>query len=163
MKLIGENKNETVFKGFEHQTGASLNEQKYIDLATSAKQALDGLTTNNLSLNKGWYSEDSTVLVVKEYITNYGVPSISYSDKLSQSVAGLETPLDKGLFFSTLGKGYTFINYTYTNNNLKTINSGLSTAKVFFEHNSRLGSPFGKQQTDYLVANVSVLDTSRLY
>ena len=163
MKLIGKNKNETVFKGFEHQTGASLNEQKYIDLATSAKQALDGLTTNNLSLNKGWYSEDSTVLVVKEYVTNYGVPSISYSDKLSQSVAGLETPLDKGLFFSILGKGYTFINYTYTNNNLKNINGGLSTAKVFFEHNSRLGSPFGKQQTDYLVANVSVLDTSRLY
>lgn len=162
MKLIGETKNSTVFKGFEHQTGATLNEQKYKDFATNAKKALDGLTTNNLEMGKGWYSEDTTVLVVKEYVTNFKVPSIAFSDKISMSVPGLETPIQKEQFFSVLGKGHTFINYTFKNEKLSEISKDLSSAKVFFEHNSRLGSAFGKKQTDYLTANASVTDTTRL-
>lgn len=161
MKLVG-SKQDTVFKGFEHQTGAQLTEDKFISLANQAKQSLDGLTSNNLVKDKGWYSEDSTVLIVKEIISNYEIPSISYSDKISLSVAGLETPINKNDFFSTLGKGHTFINYTFNSSDLSSINSGLKgSQKVFFEHNSRTGSSFGKINVDYLVGNVSVTDTTR--
>lgn len=161
MKLIG-SKQDTVLKGFEHQTGAQLTEDKFITLASQAKQGLDGLTSNNLTKGKGWYSEDSTVLIVKEIISNYEVPSISYSDKISLSVAGLESPINKNDFFSTLGKGYTFINYTFNSVDLKTINSGLKgSQKVFFEHSSRTGNIFGKINVDYLTGNVSVTDTTR--
>ena len=157
MKLIGSKEN-TVLKGFEHQTGVQLTEQKYIDMVSAAKQSLDGITTNNLQLNKGWYSEDTTVLVIREYVSNYNVPSISFSDKLSMQIAGLNTPIDKSQFFSTLGKGHTVINYNFKSDN---IGYGLANTNVYFEHNSRLGSAFGKQKVDYLVANVSVTDTTR--
>ena len=122
---------------------------------------MDGFITDNLAINKGWYSEDTTVLVVKEYVTNYDVPSISFSDKIPMSVVGLDSPIDKNQFFSTLGKGHTYLNYTLNSNNLNVLNSGLSATKVYFEHNSRTGSPFGKKNVDYLVGNVSVLDTTR--
>lgn len=161
MKLVG-TKADTVLKGFEHQTGAQLTEDKFITLANQAKQNLDGLTSNNLAKDKGWYSEDSTVLVVKEIITNYELPSIGVSDKISLSVAGLESPINKNDFFNVLGKGHTFINYTFNSADLKTINAGLKgSQKVFFEHNSRTGNIFGKINTDYLVGNVSVTDTTR--
>ena len=160
MKLIG-NKENTLLKGFEHQTGNQLTEQKFIDLVKVSKQSLDGFITDNLAINKGWYSEDTTVLVVKEYVTNYDVPSISFSDKIPMSVVGLDSPIDKNQFFSTLGKGHTYLNYTLNSNNLNVLNSGLSATKVYFEHNSRTGSPFGKKNVDYLVGNVSVLDTTR--
>ncbi len=157
MKLIGSKEN-TVLKGFEHQTGVQLTEQKYIDMVSAAKQLLDGITTNNLQLNKGWYSEDTTVLVIREYVSNYNVPSISFSDKLSLQIAGLNTPIDKSQFFSTLGKGHTVINYNFKSDS---IGYGLANTNVYFEHNSRLGSAFGKQKVDYLVANVSITDTTR--
>ena len=157
MKLTGSKEN-TVLKGFEHQTGVQLTEQKYIDMVSAAKQSLDGITTNNLQLNKGWYSEDTTVLVIREYVSNYNVPSISFSDKLSLQIAGLNTPIDKSQFFSKLGKGHTVINYNFKSDN---IGYGLANTNVYFEHNSRLGSAFGKQKVDYLVANVSITDTTR--
>lgn len=162
MKLVG-SKQDTVLKGFEHQTGAQLTEDKFITLANQAKQNVDGLASNNLGIGKGWYSEDTTVLVVKEYITNYEVPSIAYSDKISLSVKGLESPINKNDFFSVLGKGHTYINYTFNSLDLSSINSGLKgSQKVFFEHSSRTGTLFGKINTDYLVGNVSVTDTTRI-
>ncbi len=156
MKLVG-NKNDTVFVGFEHLKGVELTEQKYVDLVNQAKLSKDGITTNNISVGNGWYSEDTTVLVIKEYVTNYNVPTTTFSDKLSLSLNGLQTPTDKNQFFSKLGKGHSLINYTFKSGN---IGFGLNATKVYFEHNSRLGSEFGKKNVDYLVGNVSVLDTT---
>ena len=162
MKLIGANKDATVLTVFEHQTGASLTEQKYIDLVKSAKRSLDGFETNNISLNKGWYSEDATTLVIREYVTNYSVPSQSFSDKISMSVKGLETPINKNDFFSKMGLGHTFINYTYKTMDMKDIKNDLPTnIEVFFEHTSREKNEFGNVTTDYLVPNVSITDTTR--
>lgn len=164
MKLIGENKDETLFKVFEHQTGAKLTEDKYLTMATQAKQSLDGLTTNNLEMNKGWYSEDTTVLVIREYVTNYNVPSVSYSDKIPMTVPGLETPSNKAQFFSVMGKGHTYLKYNIDSIELSSLDSELKEkTKVFFEHNSRTGSPFGKKNVDYLVPNVSITDTTRMH
>lgn len=164
MKLIGENKDETLFKVFEHQTGAKLTEDKYLTMATQAKQSLDGLTTNNLEMNKGWYSEDTTVLVIREYVTNYNVPSVSYSDKIPMTIPGLETPSNKAQFFSVMGKGHTYLKYNIDSIELFSLDSELKEkTKVFFEHNSRTGSPFGKKNVDYLVPNVSITDTTRMH
>ena len=164
MKLIGENKDETLFKVFEHQTGAKLTEDKYLTMATQAKQSLDGLTTNNLEMNKGWYSEDTTVLVIREYVTNYNVPSVSYSDKIPMTIPGLETPSNKAQFFSVMGKGHTYLKYNIDSIELSSLDSELKEkTKVSFEHNSRTGSPFGKKNVDYLVPNVSITDTTRMH
>lgn len=162
MKLVG-TKSNTLFKYFEHQTGARLSEQKYIDLANAAKQTLDGIATKNLAMNKGWYSEDTTVLVIREYVTNYSVPSVSYSDKIAMSVQGLETPANKAQFFSVMGKGHTYLKYNIDSTDLSSLDSELrQTTQVYFEHNSRTGSAFGNKNVDYLVANVSVTDTTRM-
>ena len=163
MKLVDESKDKTVFKGFEHQTGAKLSEQKYLTLVNQAKKSLDGLVTDNLALNKGWYSEDTTVLVIKEYVTNYNVPSVSYSDKISMTVPGLETPANKAQFFSVMGKGHTYLKYRISGIDLSSVSAGLTKkAEVYFEHSSRTGSPFGKMNVDYLVPNVSITDTTRM-
>lgn len=163
MKLIGESKDDTLFKIFEHQTGAKLTEESYMNLAAEAKKSLDGMETRNLAMNTGWYSEDSTVLVIKEYVTNYSVPSISYSDKISMSVVGLETPANKNQFFSKMGYGHVYLKYNINSVNLSGLDNDLKEpTKVYFEHNSRTGGPFGKKVVDYLVPNVTVTDTTRM-
>lgn len=158
MKLVG-NKENTILKVFEHQVGHQLTEQKYLDMVNQAKLSADGFATNNLAINKGWYSEDTTVLQIKEYVNNYQVPTTAFSDKISLSIAGLETPIDKNQFFSVMAKGYTNIKYDFLS---AEIGYGIGTTNVYFEHNSRTGSPFGKQKVDYLVPNVSVTDTTRV-
>lgn len=161
MKLIGKNKDETLFKPFEHQTGATLTEQKYADMAANAKKSLDGFETNNISVNKGWYSEDTTALVIKEYVSVFDIPNVAAADKISLSVKGLETPTNKNQFFSTMGKGYNFLNVMFEAN-LSKIKSDLQNAKVYFEHTSREANDFGDKVVDYLVPNVSVTDSTRL-
>lgn len=161
MKLIGENKDATLFKGFEHKTGAVLDEQKYLNMVGEAKLSADGFRTDNINMGEGWYSEDSTVLVVKELVTNYNVPSVSVDDKISLTVNGLTTPTNKNQFFSTIGTGHSYIKYTITAE-LSSIKSDLGKAEAYFEHTSRLTNAFGNMTVDYLVPNVSITDTTRL-
>ena len=170
MNLYNESndKSQTVLSTFEHKTGDTLTEGTYATMLQEARKSIDSNleTPNNAKVfeNEGWYSEDTTVLVVKEYVTNYEVPSISMSDKLSMSVKGLDTPIDKNQFFSVLGKGYTYLKYdlplTVTNpkgGNFNT-NSYFETSSL---PNDGLDS-FGYQGVDYLVPNVSISDTTRM-
>ena len=168
----GNDKSQTVLSTFEHKTGDTLTEPKYAEDLQKARQSVDTKNGINLSTpdnakvfeNEGWYSEDTTVLVVKEYVTNYEVPSISLSDKLSMSVKGLDTPIDKNQFFSVLGKGYTYLKYDLplTVPNPK---GGNFNTNSYFETtslpNDGLDS-FGYQGVDYLVPNVSISDTTRM-
>ena len=165
---VNNNKANTVLSTFEHKTGDTLTEGNYATMLQSARQSVDSnlVTPDHAKVfeNEGWYSEDTTVLVVKEYVTNYEVPSISLSDKLSMSVKGLDTPIDKNQFFSVLGKGYTYLKYDLplTIPNPK---GGNFTANSYFETtslpNDGLDS-FGYQGVDYLVPNVSISDTTRM-
>ena len=174
MNLYNESndKSQTVLSTFEHKTGDTLTEPKYAEDLQKARQSVDTRNGINLSTpdnakvfeNEGWYSEDTTVLVVKEYVTNYEVPSISMSDKLSMSVKGLDTPIDKNQFFSALGKGYTYLKYDLplTIPNPK---GGNFTANSYFETSSLPNDgldSFGYQGVDYLVPNVSISDTTRM-
>lgn len=161
MKLIGVNKDDTLFKGFEHKAGDVLTEQKYLDMVKEAKKSADGFETDNIKINEGWYSEDSTVLVIKELVTNYIVPSVSVADKISMTVNGLTTPSDKNQFFSTIGTGHNYIKYTIKAD-LSSIKSDLGKVEAFFEHTSRETNAFGNMTVDYLVPNVSITDTTRI-
>jgi len=177
MNLYNEenDKSQTVLSTFEHKTGDTLTEPSYASMLQTARQEVDKdrripsislATPDNAKVfeNEGWYSEDTTVLVVKEYVTNYEVPSISLSDKLSMSVKGLDTPIDKNQFFSVLGKGYTYLKYDLplTVPNPK---GGNFNTNSYFETtslpNDGLDS-FGYQGVDYLVPNVSISDTTRM-
>lgn len=179
MNLYNEDgdRSKTIFSTFEHQTGIKLTEAKYATMLASARQNVDKIVTPASSAvkeNEGWYSEDTTVLVIKEYVSNYEVPSISFGDKLSMSVKGLDTPIDKAQFFKAMGKGYTYLRYDL---DLKPVYSSLKNdISCFFEYTSFPNDVivgkynkdyftdlnFGQQAVDYLVPNVSVSDTTRL-
>lgn len=173
MNLYNESgdRNKTVFSTFEHLTGDSLTEDAYATSLESARNQRNSLlgassiTTPDASKvvkDKGWYSEDTTVLVIKEYVTNFEVPSISFGDKLSMTVGSLTTPIDKGQFYSQMGKGYTYLEYDLKFGSVYDDVDG-SSAKFEFTSLPSDAYGFGQQKTDYLVPNVSITDTTRLY
>lgn len=190
MNLYNESgdRSKTVFSTFEHLAGDTLTEEKYstdLETARNERNSLLGassITTPDASkvvMNKGWYSEDTTVLVIKEYVTNFEVPSISFGDKLSMSVGSLTTPMDKSQFYSQMGKGYVSLKYDLPIND---VYDGVDSTSAYFEFTSlptdtvdKVARPdrvdkdendmalIGKETTNYLVPNVSITDTTRLY
>ncbi len=133
---VGQN----IFNTFENGTGAKLTEQKVADLINAVRG------TNDLATGKGWYAEDTTILVVREYTNSFELPSYLYTDKVPMQVPNLETPINKNEFFS---KGY----IGYTKLTFRLIDS-------FMEYDSSQIKPFGgKHEKSFVVGNVSVLDT----
>ena len=170
----GNDKSQTVFKTFEHKesTSAVLEEDTYANLLNSARNTTNGsglVTPDYAKVNVGdnWYSEDTTVLVLREYVTNFKVPSISFSDKLSLQVNGLNTPVNKTEFFNKMARGHIYLKYELP----VTLPNGTNT-KAYFEYDS-LNNPqmssrieitdrsLGYQGAAYLVPNVSITDTTR--
>lgn len=211
MNLLGYNSTDgnfkledTVFKAFEHggAFGNAANnsnlgngadsrkcatpEQDYITAMDGVRKAFGYATPAYAAITNstGWYFEDSTVLVVKEYVTNYDVPSTSFSDKISLSVKGLNTPINKSDFFNTLGKGYTNLRYDIVFNVAKlNVNANkeiTNNISAYFEANGYLAAMGNKftvggtntkkeismdsitsKNVKYLVPNVSITDTTR--
>lgn len=129
-----------VFNTFEREQGDNLTEATVV----TQGNALRG--TQDLASGKGWYNEDTTVLVVREYTNVYDLPSHMYVDKVPMEVQGLETPMDKNQFFNKGYVGHTKLRY--------------SLVDSFMEYDSSQQTPFGGKFTkDYVVPNVSVLDT----
>ena len=160
------NKDNTVFKVFEHKDGDKLTEASYASLLASTRQSLDGIATPDYAAIKNgdkWYSEDTTVLVIKEYVSNFEVPSISVSDKLSMTVNGLNTPANKAQFFNVMGKGHTYLKYSLNVTPPSVANLGSTKVEAYFEYSSFGGDNLnnGIQKTDYVVPNVSITDTTR--
>ncbi len=151
MRLIGANKDATVFKTYEHQAGAALIEQGFKTLAAKAKDI------DNLSVGKGWYSEDSSngVLIVTEYETVFELPISIGSGKIPMTVPGLATPVNKQLLFTQMLPGYIQINYSITS---KDMGNGLGVVKSVVEHNTKADSAFGNKKVLYAVPNASTLD-----
>ena len=166
MNLYSEDndRSKTVLHTFEHQKGKDLDEGSYATDLAAARKFIDKMDTPSTSAvveGEGWYSEDSTILVVKEYVSNFEVPSISYSDKISMSVNGLNTPANKTEFFNNLGKGHTYLKYNLT---IKSPYQGVPQSNAYFEFTSFKNDnlEFGRQGVDYIVPNVSVSDTTRI-
>jgi hypothetical protein len=169
MGLYVENgkKENTVFKDFEHMTGRLLDENLYATKLLDARKSIDGLSSSaysavNVATGKGWYSEDTTVLVIKEYTSNFEVPAVSVSDKLPMSINNLTTPTNKNQFFSNIAKGYTYLKYDLPIT-APTVSGITEKVSAYFEFSSFPGDTlgFGRQGVDYLVPNVSITDTTR--
>jgi hypothetical protein len=174
-KLYNEShdKSQTVFNTFEHKSSNSdpLTEQTYADKLNAERNVKNsGLATPDyakINVGDNWYSEDTTVLVLKEYVTNFNVPSISFSDKLSLQITGLNTPMNKTEFFNKMARGHIYLKYELPID----LPNGTKT-KAYFEYDS-LNNPqmssrieiadrsLGYQGAAYLVPNVSITDTTR--
>lgn len=148
MKLVGANKDATVLATFEHQTGKALTEQGFKDLA-KVKKGID-----NLEIGKGWYSEDSTALIIKEYTTIMELPKTGFTDKIPMTVKGLETPVSKTDYYKKMGRGYSIVRYSI---------KGSMISESFMEYNSKTGESFGKKEILFGVPNVSISDTGGLF
>lgn len=161
----------TVLNNFAHKAEDSdvLTEALYVSKLNDRRASDDGIATPDYVTafvvdTDHWYSEDSTVLVIKEYVTNYVVPSISVADKLSVSIPGLDTPKDKNDFFKTMKKGFLGLKYSMN------INTPAGIANSYFEWDSLpdttpldTSDNFGeKNKPTYIVPNVSVTDTTRV-
>lgn len=131
---------ENIFGAFESDEGSKLSEKSVATLGNAIRG------TSDLKVGKGWYNEDTTVLVVREYTNKFDLPNFLYVDKIPMKVTGLETPIDKSQFFSKGKIGYTVLQ--------------LEVAKASMTYDSSLASPYGGETSkSFIVPNVSVMDT----
>ncbi|GMK39036.1 hypothetical protein PCCS19_20900 [Paenibacillus sp. CCS19] len=128
-----------VFSTFESGSGDKLTEAKFASLAAAVRGSID------IAVGKGWYSEDSSLLVVREHVTTFALPSYQYADKLPMEMnSDLATPVDKTKFFSVGLPGFTKLQLKVGNAQMT---ADSSTGQI------------GVQQPQFLATNVSVLDT----
>lgn len=136
MKISG---NGEIFNNFERGTGSALTDATVANLMSAVRGV-------GVSVGNGWYNEDTTTLVVREYTNVFTLPQVVAVDKVPMQIPGLEEPINKALYFS---KGYT------AGNVLK-----LTVADAFMEYDSSLPKPFGGlSNKSYIVPNVSVMDS----
>ncbi len=136
MHILGD---DNVFNTFERGTGAKLTE----DIVATLGNAIRG--SSDLAVGKGFYNEDSTILVVREYTTTFNLPSYMTTDKIPMEIDGLEVPVDKNQFFSKGKTGHTLLQY--------------KVADVEMVADSSKGDFGVKKSTQFVVGNASVLDS----
>lgn len=130
-----------VFSDFASRQGAKVTgDSLALDVMNLARAG------DHIKANEGWYNEDTTVLVVREYINTFELPNFMYVDKVPMEIAGLETPIDKMQYFTKGYVGHTILSY--------------KVKDVVMKHDSSSANPIGGKTTkDYVVPNVSVLDS----
>jgi hypothetical protein len=142
MKVMGD---DNIFNNLENGSGDNLSEATVANLGNAVRG------TSDLSNGKGWYNEDSTVLIVREYTNTFTLPSFMYVDKIPMEVDGLATPMDKNQFFTATGtsaggkEGHLKLTY--------------KVVDAFMTADDSKGGFGSTKQTDYVVPNVSVMDT----
>lgn len=143
LKRMSISTDDNIFSAFENvknSKASSLTEEKFATLGNTLRG------TNELAVGKPWYSEDTTVLVVREYTNTFKLPQHQFTDKIPMKLDGLETPMDKNQFFNKGLKGHGVLEFS------------VGDAQMIFD--SSEPKPFGgKQSTDFVVPNVSVMDT----
>ncbi|MNV33970.1 hypothetical protein D3C71_1253690 [compost metagenome] len=135
MKIAGD---DNIFNNFERGKGAALSEGNFASLGN----ALRG--TSDLTVGSGWYNEDTSVLVVREYTNTFTLPHYMYSDKIPMEITGVSTQSDKTKYFSEGKLGYLRMTY--------------KLGESFLTANTLTGE-FTAQDPKYIIPNVSVLDS----
>ncbi|TDG00867.1 hypothetical protein [Paenibacillus piri] len=131
---------DNVFSTFELGGGDKLTEAKIASLAAAVRGS------NDIAVGKGWYSEDTTVLVVREYVTLFPIPGFQYADKIPLELTpDLATPIDKNKFFSVGAP-------LFTKFHLRAGNAEMTA-------DSSTGQGGVKNLPQAIVSNTSVLDT----
>jgi len=137
MHILGD---ENIFNAFEQNGGEKLTEQTFADMSKAVRGSDD------IAVGKGWYSEDSTILVVREYTNTFKLPSLQTTDKVPMEIPGLQAPINKNLFFSKGERGHSVLRYK------------IKGAEMTYD--SSLAKPFGgDKNVGYIVGNASILDT----
>ncbi|ASA25622.1 hypothetical protein [Paenibacillus donghaensis] len=136
MKILGD---KNIFGAFEHGSGSNLTESVVANLGN----ALRG--TNDLALGRGFYNEDVTTLIVREYINGFKLPQFIAVDKIPLEIPGLAADVNKNQFFS---KGFT--------GHSKLIFK-VNDAEMIFD--SSKGDFGGERSIEFVVGNVSILDS----
>lgn len=136
-------KGDNVFNTFESRKGNKIGGD------TSALNAINMIRNGDtVTANEGWYNEDTTVMVVREYINTFELPNFMYVDKVPMEIAGIETPIDKLQYFKKGYVGHTVLSY--------------KVKDIYMTHDSSNAKPIGGSMTkDYVVPNVSVLDSAQ--
>lgn len=146
--------NDNIFNNFQRQGGAVLDEAGFATLAN----ALRGGTTD-IQSGKGWYQEDTTVLVFREYTNTFELPQFMYVDKVPMQIAGLEAPINKLQFFSKGYRGYTKMLLEDTEKLYMQFDSSAENGNLKGFFRSDGSADPNKSTIDYIVPNVSVTDT----
>lgn len=123
-----------IFAAFQSSQGDVLAERALVTLGNAVR----GVST--MATNKGWYNEDTTVLVVREYMTVFKTPKYTFASHIPITIAGLETPIDQSHYFNIGAKGY--VRTTLT----------LPSAKGSLSYTVTSKTP------NYIVPNVSIAD-----
>lgn len=120
--------------------------------------------TTDLATSSGWYNEDTTVLVVREYTSKFELPTSMFVDKVPMSIPNLQAPVNKLDFFKVGKTGHTvYVNSLLSTNatlNPYDANAGNVEAVTMTHDSSSTSSPFGAKTIDYVVPNVSILDST---
>lgn len=134
---------DNIFNTFERMQGDALTEPTVAYLGN----ALRG--TSDLAVGRGWYNEDTTVLVVREYTTVFDLPNYQFSDKVPMDLGSyLAVPVDKNQFFS---KGLTgHLKLSFNVDKMK---------DAYLISDASKGELGVKKSIQFVVPNVSVTDT----
>lgn len=135
LEKLGLTGSSSILNVFEHGAGAILDEQNIADLASYVRGSSD------IAVGKPWYTEDCTTLVIKEYTTTFNLPRAHmFSDKIPMNIPGIESPVDKNLFYTKGFAGHTALRLS------------LPLAKFDFDDSN--------SNIDYVIPNVSILDST---
>lgn len=149
--------------GKAHEIGVALKEMKLIGdnnilSQVFAKGAGEKITDSGLKtwltnnggkkyLNKGWYYEDTSVLVVKKFKTDFSLSDTTISDKLPMNL-GPQTPADRNQFFSN--------GYTATADLTTVFNINIVGAKLTGKSST---DRVKEKKVDFIVPDVSIKDS----
>jgi len=130
---------DNIFNTFERSAGDILTEDHIANLGNMVRG------TDDLAVGKGWYSEDVTTLVVREYITTFSIPNYVYVDKLPMELTpDLAVPVNKNEFFNVGAYGHVKLK-------VKAGNAEMTA-------DSSMGQIGIKKEHQFIISNVSVLD-----
>ena len=136
-----------VFGVFASGAGDELTEANFERLSKALRE-----DSSSIAVGKGWYSEDTTVLSLFEYTTEFKIPNLLFANKIPQSVSGLETPQNKDLFYNKVAVSALLLD----------IKLDGKSSGVDFElyYDSLVGGKYSEPLKLFGTANVSVLDTT---
>ena len=146
-----------VFAAFASEKGDALNERVFETLSKALRE-----NSSSIEEGKGWYSEDTTVLSLYVYTTEFDIPNMLFANKIPQEISAvseLATPRDKTKFYNVGRVGHLNLDLC-----LKGKDSAGNVLNVKLTYNTANAYPTGMGYANakklFVIPNVSILDTT---
>ena len=146
-----------VFAAFASEKGDALDERAFETLSKALRE-----NSSSIEEGKGWYSEDTTVLSLYVYTTEFDVPNMLFANKIPQEISAvseLATPRDKTKFYNVGRVGHLNLDLC-----LKGKDSAGNVLNVKLTYNTANAYPTGMGYANakklFVIPNVSILDTT---